>query len=245
MPQMILMFKDKVLNVYPLHEGGALTIGRHPENDIVIQNLAVSSRHARIDFQDGQIRASDLNSKNGTFLEGAAVTQCILKDQAVLHIGKHLLRVDGSDTFAAESAAPHASSAVDPAQTMLLETEPEDRAGVNTPAAAPQNGRPAKDCLFFLSGGQGQHMLSRQIVIGKNEDADIVANGPFSLLMGAPAAIISKQAGDYFLRFTGGWIKPRRNGKSVKGTVKLKHDDIVRVGPVLVRIQLSGQPTAN
>jgi hypothetical protein len=79
----------------------------------------------------------------------------------------------------------------------------------------------------------------KPITIGKNHDADIVVGGLWGLLLGSPAATIKKQAGDVFLRFNGGLIKPRRNGAGVKGTVKLNHDDIVEVGPVKLQVQLS------
>ena len=74
---------------------------------------------------------------------------------------------------------------------------------------------------------------------GNNDDADIVVTGILAILVGGPAATISKQAGDYFLRYTGGLIKPKRNGMSVKGTAKLNHEDIIDVGPVKLQIQLS------
>ena len=49
MPTITLKFKDNAIGCYPIEKGTSLTIGRRKENDIVIDNLAVSGHHARID----------------------------------------------------------------------------------------------------------------------------------------------------------------------------------------------------
>ena len=86
-------------------------------------------------------------------------------------------------------------------------------------------------------------LSQRPITIGKNSDADLVIGGLWRLLSGSPAVTINKQAGDVFLRFNGGLIKPKRNGASIKGTVKLNHEDIVDVGPLKIKVQLSKRPS--
>ncbi|MFZ1986270.1 MAG: FHA domain-containing protein [Desulfatitalea sp.] len=234
MPKLILMFKGKILNAYPLAEGGSLTIGRHTDNDIVIENLAVSGHHARIDHHDGEITVTDLDSKNGIQRNGESTSQCRLEDRDTITIGKHTLQADWADTIAVERTpelTAELSGALNTARTMVLESP-------RPPAH--NNDRPAEDRLAFLSGGAGEYTLSKkQVSIGKNTDADIVISGAWALLLGGPAAVITKQAGEYFLRYAGGLIRPKRNGASVKGTVKLNHDDVVDVGPVKLQIQLS------
>ena len=54
-------------------QGGAITIGRTPENKIVVQHPQVSSRHAQIHNQGGQLFLEDLGSANGTFVRGQRV----------------------------------------------------------------------------------------------------------------------------------------------------------------------------
>jgi phosphoserine phosphatase RsbU/P len=59
---------------FPL-DGHSLIIGRHPECHIVLDSGAVSRQHARV-FQDsGKFYVEDLNSRNGTYLNGKAVFQ--------------------------------------------------------------------------------------------------------------------------------------------------------------------------
>lgn len=242
MPKLILMFKEKILNAFPLIEGGTLTIGRHPDNDIVIENLAVSGHHARIEHRGNEVELTDLGSKNGTQCNGEVVTQCLLNNNDTVIIGKHILQADWTDTMNVDRTAEHQAELdrpLDISRTMILESA---RYGIAKPgsAASAPSFRPATDCLTFLAGGQGEYALAKkQVSFGRNHDADFIVGGAWALFMGGPSAVIIKQAGDYFLRYTGGWIKPKRNGTSVKGTVKLNHEDIVAIGPIKVQIQLS------
>ena len=56
-------------HVYSL-EGNSVTLGRHPECDVVLESAPVSRQHARILLVDGKYYVEDLNSRNGTFLNG-------------------------------------------------------------------------------------------------------------------------------------------------------------------------------
>jgi len=70
-----------------------LTIGRNPANDIVVDNLAVSDRHARIiRGEDGYV-LQDLDSTNGSFVNEKKISQVILQAKDTINIGKHILEV--------------------------------------------------------------------------------------------------------------------------------------------------------
>lgn len=49
MPMLTLKFKKNTIADYPLQKGKSVTIGRRTNNDIVVENLAVSGHHAKID----------------------------------------------------------------------------------------------------------------------------------------------------------------------------------------------------
>jgi pSer/pThr/pTyr-binding forkhead associated (FHA) protein len=85
-----LKFKDKVLKKIET-EKPEVTIGRSPDSDIQIDNLAVSKRHARLIKQKDHYAVEDLNSTNGTFLNDEKITKAILKHNDVVTIGKHNL----------------------------------------------------------------------------------------------------------------------------------------------------------
>ena len=59
---------------------GRTTIGRHPHNDVVIGHQAVSARHAAVTSLDGAATLEDLNSSNGTFVNGQRITRAVLCD---------------------------------------------------------------------------------------------------------------------------------------------------------------------
>ncbi len=247
MARLIYMFKDKILDAFPLTQDQGLRIGRHRSNELVIDNLAVSGYHARVDFQADKFIITDLQSKNGTYVNGEPVTEGTLSHKDTITIGKHSLLVDLLDEIQIDQeigegvARTGGSSTLSDKKTMLLDTSHgrQMRGEEAPPEPPPEPIRPDNDNLSFLSGGEGEIALShKKISIGKNSDADIVVGGIWALLAGSPSATINKQAGDYFMHYNGGLIKPKRNGASVKGSVKLNHEDIVEVGPIKVRIQL-------
>src|SRR5712691_6050554 len=74
------------------------TIGRTPENDLVIEDTSLSRRHALIENFEGRFNLSDCGSSNGTFVNGRPVTALTeLSDWDVLTfggIGDILVRID-------------------------------------------------------------------------------------------------------------------------------------------------------
>src|SRR5215831_10097521 len=88
-----VLFKGKVLQTVPF-EHGALRIGRMRENEIVIDNLAVSRFHARLQLVDGHVFFEDSGSENGSFIDGARVHGRVeINPGDTIAIGKHQLRV--------------------------------------------------------------------------------------------------------------------------------------------------------
>jgi FHA domain len=71
-----------------------LLIGRHPSCDVVMTDSTVSRRHARLTFRDGAWIVRDLDSTNGTRVNGKYVGRCRLHPGDHLALGHQLLRVD-------------------------------------------------------------------------------------------------------------------------------------------------------
>lgn len=97
MPVITLKYKDTVLDRYQIGIGQTLTIGRNESNDIVIDNLAVSSNHARIESVSASFIIKDLQSTNGTFVNEKLVSAHGLRNNDIILIGKHTLLFDRSD----------------------------------------------------------------------------------------------------------------------------------------------------
>ncbi len=91
MGQLVLSFNGKILGEYPLNKE-RITIGRHPDNDIHIDNLSVSSHHALVLTILNDSFLEDLDSTNGTLVNAKPVKKHALKDGDVVTIGKHELR---------------------------------------------------------------------------------------------------------------------------------------------------------
>jgi hypothetical protein len=73
-----------------------LTIGRLPECDIVVSDPAVSRRHAEIRRRDGAFVVVDLDSTNGTKVNGAGVRERALADGDEIAVGSVAMRFEAS-----------------------------------------------------------------------------------------------------------------------------------------------------
>src|SRR5271157_920344 len=91
MPVLKLSFGDSVLKELYIGVDPA-SIGRSPQDDICIDNPAVSFHHARVFSQAGVYYLQDLGSLNGTFLNGVRITQAPLTHGDVITVGKHTVR---------------------------------------------------------------------------------------------------------------------------------------------------------
>src|SRR3979490_1027886 len=73
------------------------TLGRRPYNDIVIDNLAVSGEHAVLQMVGADVFIEDLNSTNGTYINGKAVKKQLLSHNDTAEIGKNKIKFMGED----------------------------------------------------------------------------------------------------------------------------------------------------
>jgi pSer/pThr/pTyr-binding forkhead associated (FHA) protein len=81
---------------FPLGEE-AVTIGRSPGNTIVIEDTASSRRHCRIDPVSGGFELLDLESQNGTRVNGKTVKRHLLQPGDKIEIGTHAFTFDAGD----------------------------------------------------------------------------------------------------------------------------------------------------
>ena len=68
-------------------KGAVVTIGRHPDCDVVLKDKAASRRHAQIKGKDGHFTLTDLGSTNGTRLNGQTIQSRVLEDGDRITIG--------------------------------------------------------------------------------------------------------------------------------------------------------------
>ncbi|GAB1231603.1 hypothetical protein UT4_00690 [Ferrigenium sp. UT4] len=89
--KLILSMDGAVIKEVPLTKERT-TIGRKPHNDIVIDNLAVSSEHAAVITILNDSFFEDLNSTNGSLVNGAPTMKHFLQNNDLIEIGKYKLK---------------------------------------------------------------------------------------------------------------------------------------------------------
>ena len=91
MPKMIVSIDGVVIREVQLTKDRT-SVGRRPYNDLVIDNLAVSGEHAVLLMSGSEVYLEDLNSTNGTFINGRAVKKQVLRDNDIVEIGKYKIK---------------------------------------------------------------------------------------------------------------------------------------------------------
>jgi len=100
MAKLILSMDGLVLKEIVLDKK-RLSIGRKPSNDIQIDNLAISGEHAAIVTVLNDAFLEDLNSTNGTLVNGQPIKKHILRNNDIVELGKYRLK------FMAGEPEPH------------------------------------------------------------------------------------------------------------------------------------------
>jgi pSer/pThr/pTyr-binding forkhead associated (FHA) protein len=94
--------------------GERTTIGRVEDNTFQIAEPSVSSRHCEILLQGSEVLVKDLNSTNGTFINGEKITERVLKPGQTLRLGNVELKLDAPGAPASPSAPASPAPATPP-----------------------------------------------------------------------------------------------------------------------------------
>ena len=106
----------------------AVILGRLDTNDVPVQDPKASREHAKIYRQGAKISIVDLNSSNGTFVNGTQITKQELKHEDRITIGKVTMVFDNPEEAALKAAAPKRKT-LDDAFSAAKEQKPGARAG--------------------------------------------------------------------------------------------------------------------
>jgi len=91
------------------------TVGRVEDNAFQIADPSVSSHHCEILLRNGEIVIHDLGSTNGSYINGAQITESVLQTGQTLRLGQVELKLEAEGATATASAAAPAPSATTPA----------------------------------------------------------------------------------------------------------------------------------
>jgi pSer/pThr/pTyr-binding forkhead associated (FHA) protein len=233
MAKLIVKLKDTPLEEILLHKF-PITIGREKDNDVSIDNLAISRYHAKI-FQDGsQYGIEDLNSGNGTFVNDKKVKKDFLQNKDEILVGKHTLVFLDEEETPVKKPEYRGPSLAEKTVIVNPQTQEELIAGYLLASLA--------GSITILSGGDQQQRikLSKQTTMGgKSHTADIKLRGFF---VGNPAFIISKRLEGFFITHAQGKRMTRVNGELVRGQRTLQDGDIITIGATHMQFH-SQQPS--
>jgi pSer/pThr/pTyr-binding forkhead associated (FHA) protein len=233
MARLVLKFESAILKEVPLGTR-PVSIGRAPDNDLTIDNMAVSDRHARVYAEAGRLVIEDLNSLNGTFVNDVRIERTTLRHGDTVQVGKHQILVDTAHDAAVPLDGWRKAPAPKVEETIVLDTR-ERRALLQQAAAAGERSQraPIRARLPTLSvlGGrtdQSEYLLSgRLTVIGRSKLATVRLRGWFAPRV---AAQINKRADGYYLGL--GDRIPSVNGRPIRGATRLADGDVIEIGRV-------------
>jgi len=220
MAKVLLKFKEAVVKEIPLDQD-VMTIGRKEGNSIIIDNQAVSGRHAQIAKEGGCIFVEDASSLNGTYVNGQKISKCELFNGDVILIGVHTLEVI-SDKVRAADAKGFAVRGRSMDETMVI--APEDKKKI---LASVDKDKPDVLGGFIVIEGSTEkkdYLLKERITsIGKEASAGIHLKGFFAPKV---AALINRRKEGYFITPAGG-KSLKVNGQEVDHRYDMKDGDIV------------------
>src|SRR4051794_4210115 len=85
---------------FELAEGRTLVVGRGLTSDIAIYDPTISRRHAELTVGTDAVQVKDLDSSNGTFINGVRVTSARLSLDDSITFGKVVFRLTGPGSVA-------------------------------------------------------------------------------------------------------------------------------------------------
>jgi pSer/pThr/pTyr-binding forkhead associated (FHA) protein len=240
-PFVTITLNSKVLEKREL-EKEETVIGRIQQNDIIIDNLAVSRRHAKIHIKDGKVVIKDLGSANGTFVNGLQIDEAELKSGDIILIGKHILKFYEEESPRSEESLAfrygEGTVMVDAkTQEKFLErlkseltsskaTKPVTSESPTVPKTGGLSSFKAPKLMLF--DGKEIEINNDFFKIGKNSDSNLKIDGLF--VKSPHAKIIKRTDGTYRIRSMGSFLRPTKvNGSKIKEQI-LRDGDVIRIG---------------
>jgi pSer/pThr/pTyr-binding forkhead associated (FHA) protein len=200
------------------------TLGRRPYNDIVIDNLAVSGEHAVLQMVGSDVFIEDLNSTNGTYINGKAIKKQLLTHNDTVEIGKYKIKylVDESGEYE---------------KTMIMRPGGSAPPGLGTPHPM-QSGHPGQAGANSNFGGLGApaptpvQPASIKVLNGAAAGREVTLTKVVTTVgkPGVQVASITKRPNGYAFAHVEGATRPSVNGVPLVGdSVPLRNGDVIEL----------------
>ncbi len=224
MPEIVVKYEDKVIERV-VAQKKRISIGRTPNNDIVLDNKAVSRKHASIEFDQNSALILDNESLNGTFVNSRKITEEMLKDNDQITIGKFNLIYH--QDVSKESQIP----GID--MTMVLKTKKQKE--------LLQKDQKEREISEMAGGsillGEAETFPKRfplnkpVVTFGKSKFVNIPVKG---FLVSKMQAKITQEEQGFMLVNLGRRGKTKVNGECIIRS-RLRNDDLIEVGKSVFR----------
>lgn len=225
MDKLILSFEGTVLKTVAVLDD-RITIGRKPDNDIQVDNLAVSSHHAVVTRNGSEVLLEDLNSTNGTIVNGQLVQKHVLKNFDVIELGKHKLKFVMENLSSQATmektmvmrrpvlpVAPGGGAAAATAAPAAQATPPAPPPAAPAPAALVREG--ALQVLTGPAAGRTLELVKPLVKVGS---------------AGVQVSVISRRPNGYFITHVEGTGFPLVNGVPIDAHAKqLQDQDTIEI----------------
>jgi len=215
MPKMIVSIDEVVIKEVQLTKDRT-TLGRRPYNDIVIDNLAVSGEHALLQMSGNDVVLEDLNSTNGTYLNGKAVKKQTLQNGDSIEIGKYKIK------FVADNVAN------DFDKTMVVRARPAASAPLHNPTP-PTSGF---STVTGDSQGLGAFHAAIKVLSGAAAGREVPLTKVVTTIgkPGVAVAAITRRQQGFVVHHVEGAGNPTLNGAPIGATASaLKNGDLIEL----------------
>lgn len=227
MTKVFLKFKDAVLKELILDKD-PIRIGRKPENELSIDNMAVSGLHAAISEQDGEYFVEDMSSLNGTFVNGRKIVKHLLKNGDEILIGKHTVQFVSDEAPKAQAPAVQTKKpSMD--QTMVLDPKVQQAFLGKSSTVIQTAANEVVGGFAVVEGSldkKDYRLTERVTTIGKDQNAGIRLKGFFSPKV---AALVNRKKEGYFIAPADSKKTLKINGKETAERYELKDGDIIEL----------------
>jgi pSer/pThr/pTyr-binding forkhead associated (FHA) protein len=247
MAKLILSLDGQTVREY-LIDKERITIGRRPSNDIQIDNLAVSGEHAVITTILNDSFLEDMDSTNGTLVNGEPVKKHYLQNDDVIEIGKYRLTYFTGQAAVAPEAEPQ-----DFERTMIIRSSPlgAKTAPVEEPVAASHaNTQPVSryeevrtdeeepapaPAAAAVKPEENQPVAAIQILTGANAGKELELTKTLTSLgkPGVQVAVITRRPQGYFITHVQGENFPMVNGQTLDAQAHVLNDhDVIELAGI-------------
>lgn len=227
MAKLILTLDGAFLGEHDIDKD-TLTIGRRPSNDVHIDNLAISGSHAVVRTLGNDFFLEDLDSTNGTIVNGRSIKKHLLQHGDLIELGKYHLK------FANEAVVHAAPGTQDDFEKTMIIRPIAAQAAEPQPEASPPQPEPPHN------PNPVGHI---QVLTGVSAGHELVLNKALTTLgkAGVQVAVISRRPQGFFITHVEGASQPVVNGVPIGLQAHaLNEHDIIELAGVKMEFFLSG-----